>query len=132
MWCEVEFVRMIDIESNGKVNPPAIQKLCKMQWFEFERDCEESIRKFLNTNQMPESYYLAVGEDDSGFPIVKAVCNYRDGATHFFRPGEEWQKKYKAAMDVPEMEMRCYTRVINKTPLDKFTEGKEKCSNADI
>lgn len=125
MWEEIELVRMINIESVGKVRTPAIQKLCRMEFFEFDNDCEGNIKRFLKENNMPESFYLVTGEDDSGFPEVRAVCNYRDGATHFFRAGKKWKNKYKSAMEVPKIEMRSYISVIEKAPLDKFVEGKE-------
>lgn len=125
MWEEIELVRMVDIESVGKIKTPAIQKLCRMEFFEFDNDCEGNVKSFLKNNNMPESFYLVTGEDDNGFPEVKAVCNYRDGAVHFFRAGKEWQNKYKSAMEVTKIKMRSYTGVIKKATLDKFVEGKE-------
>lgn len=124
-WLECELVRMVDIECTGDIKTPAIQKLCTMEWFEFNKDFEGSIRNFLYKNHMPEGYYMVVGEDDGGLPEVQAVCNYRDGSFHFYRPGKKWDEKYKNAVEVPKMTLRSYTGVIQKANLDKFVEGKE-------
>ena len=111
MWYEVELIRMVNIETDSEFKTPAVQKFCRMEFFEFDKDCEGTIRQFLHSNNMQDGYYLVVGEDDSGFPIVRAVCNYRCGAVHFFIPGDEWQKKYKGAVTPIEIPIKSFTKV---------------------
>lgn len=67
MWYEVELIRMVNIETDSEFKAPAIQKLCRMESFEFDKDCEGTIRKFLQDNFMQDGYYLVVGESDGGF-----------------------------------------------------------------
>ncbi len=122
MWYEVELIRMVNIETDSEFRTPAIQKLCWMEFFEFDKDCEGTIRKFLQDNYMQDGYYLVVGENDSGFPVVRAVCNYCNGATHFFIPGDEWQEKYKAAVDPIKIPIICFTRINKKVRLDNYIE----------
>lgn len=122
MWYEVELIRMINLETDSEFKTPAIQKLCRMEFFEFDKDCEGTIRKFLQDNYMQDGYYLVVGENDNGFPEVRAVCNYCRGAAHFFIPGDEWQEKYKAAVTPVEIPIRCFTRVNKKARLDNYIE----------
>ena len=71
---------------------------------------------------MQDGYYLVVGESDGGFPEVRAVCNYSHGSTHFYFPGEEWQEKYKAAVNPVELPIRCFTCVNKKARLDNYVE----------
>lgn len=122
MWYEVELIRMVNIETDSKFKTPAIQKLCRMEFFEFDKDCEGTIRKFLQDNLMQNGYYLVVGENDSGFPEVKAVCNYSHGSVHFFIPSDEWQEKYKVAVTPVEIPIRCFTMVNKKVRLDNYVE----------
>lgn len=121
MWYEVELIRMVNIDTDSD-RSLAIQKLCTMEFFEFDKDCEGTIRQFLQDNHMQDSYYLVVGESDGGFPIVKAVCNYSHGSAHFFIPGDEWQEKYKAAVTPPQIPIRCFTRVNKKARLGNYIE----------
>ncbi len=122
MWYEVELIRMVNIETDSEFKTPAIQKLCRMEFFEFDKDCEGTIRKFLQDNFMQDGYYLVVGEGDGGFPEVRAVCNYSHGSTHFYFPGDEWQEKYKAAVNPVELPIRCFTGVNKKARLDNYVE----------
>ena len=121
MWYEVELIRMVNIDTDSN-RSLAIQKLCTMEFFEFDKDCEGTIRQFLQDNHMRDSYYLVVGEGDGGFPIVKAVCNYSHGSAHFFIPGDEWQEKYKAAVTPPQIPIRCFTKVNKKARLGNYIE----------
>lgn len=120
MWYEVELIRMVNIETDSEFKIPAVQKLCCMEFFEFDKNCEGTIRKFLQDNYMQDGYYLVVGESDSGFPEVRAVCNYSNGSVHFFIPGNEWQEKYKAAVTPVELPIRCFTVVNKKVRLDSY------------
>ena len=121
MWYEVELIRMVNIDTDSN-RSLAIQKLCTMEFFEFDKDCEGTIRQFLQDNHMRDRYYLVVGEGDGGFPIVKAVCNYSHGSAHFFIPGDEWQEKYKAAVTPPQIPIRCFTKVNKKARLGNYIE----------
>lgn len=122
MWYEVELIRMVNIETDSEFKTPAVQKLCRMEFFEFDKDCEGTIRKFLQDNFMQDGYYLVVGESDGGFPEVRAVCNYSHGSAHFYIPGDEWQEKYKAAVEPVKLLIKCFTGVNKKARLDNYVE----------
>lgn len=138
MYPEYKLIQIIEVPRNGKSSPYAVRFYGRMEYFEFDFMCKNTLKKFFTEHDMQDGDYLIIHDNDhtgDAF-IIDAVCIYRarenGNFLDFKLPGKEWVDLVNNVMEKTEVvDIGLKIKTSNKVNIPKMmyaSEGKVDAS----
>lgn len=132
MYPEYKLIQIIEVPKNGKSSPYAVRFYGRMEYFEFDFMCKNTLKKFFAERDMQDGDYLIIHENDlSGDAfIIDAVCSYRIKENRKFLdfklPGKEWTDLVNNVMEKTEVvDIGLKIKTSNKINVPKMMYASE-------
>lgn len=134
MYPEYKLIQIIEVPRNGKSSPYAVRFYGRMEYFEFDFMCKNTLKKFFTEHDMQDGDYLIIHDNEhtgDAF-IIDAVCIYRarenGNFLDFKLPGKEWVDLVNNVMEKTEVvDIGLKIKTSNKVNIPKMmyaSEGK--------
>lgn len=127
MYPEYMLVQIIEVPKNGNSSPYAVRYYGRMEYFDFDFMCKNTLKKFFIDNNMESGEYLIIhdNEKNGNKYVVDAVCIYRTKDSgnflEFKLAGEDWIKLVIDTMDrTPVVNIGMEIQTINKVTIPKM------------
>lgn len=138
MYPEYKLIQIIEVPRNGKSSPYAVRFYGRMEYFEFDFMCKNTLKKFFTEHEMQDGDYLIIhnNEHTGDAFIIDAVCIYRarenGNFLDFKLPGKEWVDLVNNVMEKTEfVDIGLKIKTSNKVNIPKMmyaAEGKVDAS----
>lgn len=132
MYPEYKLIQIIEVPKNGKSSPYAVSFYGRMEYFEFDFMCKNTLKKFFAEHDMQDGDYLIIHDNDlSGDAfIIDAVCSYRmkekRNFLDFKLPGKEWTDLVNNVMEKTEVvDIGLKIKTSNKVNIPKMMYASE-------
>lgn len=136
MYPEYKLIQIIEVPRNGKSSPYAVRFYGRMEYFEFDFMCKNTLKKFFTEHDMQDGDYLIIhnNEHSGDVFIIDAVCSYRTKENRKFLdfklPGKEWTDLVNNVMEKTEVvDIGLKIKTSNKVNIPKMmyaSDGKEE------
>lgn len=134
MYPEYKLIQIIEVPRNGKSSPYAVRFYGRMEYFEFDFMCKNTLKKFFTEHEMQDGDYLIIHDNEhtgDAF-IIDAVCIYRarenGNFLDFKLPGKEWVDLVNNVMEKTEVvDIGLKIKTSNKVNIPKMmyaSDGK--------
>lgn len=96
MFPEYKIIQIVEVPKNGD-NKYAIRILGRMEYFDFDFMCKNTLKKFFMDGGYDSGEYIIIRDNESSGDtyLVEAICVYRakeqGNFLDFKLPGEEWK-----------------------------------------
>ena len=96
MFPEHKIIQIVEVPKNGD-NKYAIRILGRMEYFDFDFMCKNTLKKFFMDGGFDSGEYIIIRDNESSGDtyLVEAICVYRakeqGNFLDFKLPGEEWK-----------------------------------------
>lgn len=127
MYPEYDLIQIIEVPQNGNSSPYAVRHYGRMEYFDFDFMCKNTLKKFFIENNMESGEYLIIHDNEKSGDkfVVDAVCIYRTKDSgnflDFKLPGKEWINLVCTAMDkTPVVDIGLKIQTINKISIPKM------------
>lgn len=127
MYPEYMLVQIIEVPKNGNSSPYAVRYYGRMEYFDFDFMCKNTLKKFFNDNNMDSGEYLIIHDNEKNGDkfVVDAVCVYRTKDSgnflDFKLAGQEWINLVNTTMDkTPVVDIGLKIQTINKVTIPKM------------
>lgn len=132
MYPEYKLIQIIEVPRNGKSSPYAVRFYGRMEYFEFDFMCKNTLKKFFTEHEMQDGDYLIIHDNDhtgDAF-IIDAVCIYRSRENgnflDFKLPGKEWTDLVNNVMEKTEVvDIGLKIKTSNKVNIPKMMYASE-------
>lgn len=138
MYPEYKLIQIIEVPRNGKSSPYAVRFYGRMEYFEFDFMCKNTLKKFFTEHEMQDGDYLVIhnNEHSGDVFVIDAVCIYRarenGNFLDFKLPGKEWVDLVNNVMEKTEVvDIGLKIKTSNKVNIPKMmyaAEGKVETS----
>lgn len=138
MYPEYKLIQIIEVPRNGKSSPYAVRFYGRMEYFEFDFMCKNTLKKFFTEHDMQDGDYLIIHDNEhSGDAfVIDAVCIYRTKENgnflDFKLPGKEWVDLVNNVMEKTEVvDIGLKIKTSNKVNIPKMmyeSDGKVETS----
>lgn len=138
MYPEYKLIQIIEVPRNGKSSPYAVRFYGRMEYFEFDFMCKNTLKKFFTEHDMQDGDYLIIHDNEhSGDAfVIDAVCIYRarenGNFLDFKLPGKEWVDLVNNVMEKTEVvDIGLKIKTSNKVNIPKMmyaSDGKVETS----
>ena len=126
MFPEYKIIQIVEVPKNGD-NKYAIRILGRMEYFDFDFMCKNTLKKFFTDNNMSSGEYIIIHDNEINGDkfVVDAVCVYRTKDSgnflDFKLAGQEWIDLVNATMDkTPVVDIGLKIQTINKVTIPKM------------
>lgn len=130
MYPEYYLIQIVELPKNGDASPYAVRHFARMQYFDFDFMCKNSIKKFFVSHNMNDGEYLIIRDNESegDLYVTEAVCIYRAKDTgkfvDFKRPGKEWTDLVRKVMeDIEVIPIGLKIQTMHKVSVPSFGES---------
>lgn len=127
MYPEYMLVQIIEVPKNGNSSPYAVRYYGRMEYFDFDFMCKNTLKKFFSDNNMESGEYLVIHDNEKNGDkfVVDAVCIYRTKDSgnflEFKLGGKDWINLVNTTMDsTPVIDMGLDIQTINKVTIPKM------------
>ncbi|MGI6070692.1 MAG: hypothetical protein ACOYBE_09720 [Blautia sp.] len=109
MYPEFQLIQIVELPKNGDTSPYAVRQFARMEYFNFDFMCKNSLKKFFIEHHMENGEYLIIRENDrlGDKFIIEAICIFRakesGNFVDFKRPGEKWIELVREVMEEIEI-----------------------------
>lgn len=128
MYPEYQLIQIVETPENGD-NKYAVRFLARMNYFDFDFMCKNTLKKFLRDGDYKSGEYLIISENENlgDRYIVEAVCIYRSKDNGYYidfkLAGDEWKKLVKEVMEEsPFIEPSLKIQTMHKVSVQKIVE----------
>lgn len=127
MYPEYMLVQIVEVPKNGKLSPYAVRYLARMEYFDFDFMCKNTLKKFFTENELDSGEYLIVHDNENNGDkyVTDAVCVYRakdsGNFLDFKIAGEEWIELVNNVMEqAPIIDIKLDIQTIHKVTVPKM------------
>ena len=127
MYPEYMLIQIIEVPKNGNSSPYAVRYYGRMEYFDFDFMCKNTLKKFFSDNNMDSGEYLIIHDNEKNGDkyVVDAVCIYRTKDSgnflEFKLAGQEWINLVNTTMDkTPVVDIGLKIQTINKITIPKM------------
>lgn len=127
MYPEYMLIQIIEVPKNGNSSPYAVRYYGRMEYFDFDFMCKNTLKKFFTDNNMTSGEYMVIHDNESNGDkfVVDAVCVYRTKDSgnflDFKLAGQEWIDLVNTTMDkTPVVDIGLKIQTINKVTIPKM------------
>lgn len=127
MYPEYMLIQIIEVPKNGNSSPYAVRYYGRMEYFDFDFMCKNTLKKFFTDNNMTSGEYMIIHDNESNGDkfVVDAVCVYRTKESgnflDFKLAGQEWIDLVNVTMDkTPVVDIGLKIQTINKVTIPKM------------
>lgn len=127
MYPEYDLIQIIEVPQNGNSSPYAVRHYGRMEYFDFDFMCKNTLKKFFNDNNMESGEYLIIHDNEKTGDkyVVDAVCSYKTKDSgnflDFKLPGKEWISLVNISMDcTPVIDIGLKIHTTNKISIPKM------------
>lgn len=105
MYPEYRLIQIVELPKNGDASPYAVRQFARLEYFDFDFMCKNSIKRFFTDHHMNDGEYLIIrnNEHNGDKLIAEAICVFRTKQTgnfvDFKRPGKAWIELVRKVMD---------------------------------
>lgn len=131
MYKEYKLIQIVELPRNGDTCPYVVRQFAKMEYFDFDFMCKNSIKKFLINHNMNDGEYLIIRENGHSMDryTPEAICIFRAKETgnfvDFKRPGEEWIELVRNVMDdIETIPINMKIQTMHKMAIPKIGTDK--------
>ena len=132
MYPEYKLIQIIEVPRNGKSSPYAVRFYGRMEYFEFDFMCKNTLKKFFTEHEMQDGDYLIIhkNEHSGDVFVIDAVCIYRarenGNFLDFKLPGKEWVDLVNNVMEKTEVvDIGLKIKTSNKVNIPKMMYAAE-------
>ena len=127
MYPEYMLIQIIEVPKNGNSSPYAVRYYGRMEYFDFDFMCKNTLKKFFTDNNMSGGEYIIIHDNEINGDkfVVDAVCVYRTKDSgnflDFKLAGQEWIDLVNTTMDkTPVVDIGLKIQTINKVTIPKM------------
>ena len=127
MYPEYMLIQIIEVPKNGNSSPYAVRYYGRMEYFDFDFMCKNTLKKFFTDNNMLSGEYIIIHDNEINGDkfVVDAVCVYRTKDSgnflDFKLAGQEWIDLVNTTMDkTPVVDIGLKIQTINKVTIPKM------------
>ena len=127
MYPEYMLIQIIEVPKNGNSSPYAVRYYGRMEYFDFDFMCKNTLKKFFTDNNMSSGEYIIIHDNETNGDkfFVDAVCVYRTKDSgnflDFKLAGQEWIDLVNTTMDkTPVVDIGLKIQTINKVTIPKM------------
>lgn len=127
MYPEYMLIQIIEVPKNGNSSPYAVRYYGRMEYFDFDFMCKNTLKKFFTDNNMSSGEYIIIHDNEINGDkfVVDAVCVYRTKDSgnflDFKLAGQEWIDLVNTTMDkTPVVDIGLKIQTINKVTIPKM------------
>lgn len=139
MYPEYKLIQIIEVPRNGKSSPYAVRFYGRMEYFEFDFMCKNTLKKFFADHNMQEGDYLIIHDNEHSGDvfIIDAVCIYRTKENgnflDFKLPGKDWVDLVNNVLEKTEVvDIGLKIQTSNKVNIPKMMYvSKDKVETAE-
>ena len=132
MYPEYKLIQIIEVPKNGNSSPYAIRFYGRMEYFDFDFMCKNTLKKFFVDHNMQSGEYLIIhdNEKSGNTYVTDAVCVYKTkdkgNFLDFKLPGKEWIDLVNNTMDEVEVvDMGLKIQTLNKVTVPKMVSAAD-------
>lgn len=127
MYPSYNLIQIVEVPKNGDLSPYAVRFYGRMEYFEFDFMCKNTLKKFFAKHNMKDGNYLIVHDNERSGDVyvIDAVCIYRTKDSgnflDFKLPGKEWTDLVNNVMENTEViDIGLKINTINKVAVPKM------------
>lgn len=127
MYPEYMLIQIIEVPKNGNSSLYAVRYYGRMEYFDFDFMCKNTLKKFFTDNNMSSGEYIIIHDNEINGDkfVVDAVCVYRTKDSgnflDFKLAGQEWIDLVNTTMDkTPVVDIGLKIQTINKVTIPKM------------
>ena len=132
MFPEYKIIQIVEVPKNGD-NKYAIRILGRMEYFDFDFMCKNTLKKFFMDGGFDSGEYIIIRDNESSGDtyLVEAICVYREkeqgNFLDFKLPGEEWKDFVINTLEnAPGINVKFDIQTVHKLSIPKIcTEESE-------
>lgn len=138
MYPEFKIIQIVELPPNGDFNPYAVRFFGRMEEFEYDFRCKNTLKGFFADHNMDSGEYIIISDNEhSGSRYnTEAICIYRTkeqgNFLDFKRPGKEWVDLVNKVLEETEViEIGLKIQTMHKVNIPKIVPEPEEKDTAE-
>lgn len=133
MYPEYKIIQIVELPPNGDMPPYAVRLFGRMEYFEYDFMCKNTLKKFFADHKMESGEYIIISDNENSGSRYNtdSICIYRSkeqgNFLDFKRPGKEWIELVNKVLEEAEIiDIGLKIQTIHKVTVPKIAVETEE------